>query len=359
MKNDLGYRIFLIATGLAIFVLAIASGIYLGLSMLWGLVSSYMAPSTPAERKDTIQVFVQVLGLGTMLGPVVQFVAALVVLCGLYYTSRTLRLNQEGQFADRFTKATDQLGKKEQLETRLSAIYSLERLALDSDRDYWPVVEVLTAYVRVNARWVPIEGAESRMEREPASQIPADIQAVLTILNRRPDHRRKLEPLPLNLSNTDLRFGDLNIPSAKGVRLESVDFRSCCLVGVGLRDARLCPFNPRSPRPDGDARFEQSWLHKAHLERADLTRAQFDGTMLREAFLNNADLTDADFQAADLRGADLTGAVLARTNFEGADLRDAIGLAQLTQEQIDQTYMDDETRVPPNCKRSRSRKPRT
>lgn len=35
----------------------------------------------------------------------------------------------------------------------LSGIYALERIAQDSKKDHWPIMEILTAYVRENAQW--------------------------------------------------------------------------------------------------------------------------------------------------------------------------------------------------------------
>ena len=58
-----------------------------------------------------------------------------------------LKVTQEGQITERFTRAIDQLGNKK-IEIRLGGIYSLERISKESDQDYWPIMEVLTAYVR-------------------------------------------------------------------------------------------------------------------------------------------------------------------------------------------------------------------
>jgi hypothetical protein len=53
---------------------------------------------------------------------------------------------REGQITDRFTKAIAQLGEQgpEKLAVRLGGIYALERIARDSERDHWPMMEVLT-----------------------------------------------------------------------------------------------------------------------------------------------------------------------------------------------------------------------
>jgi hypothetical protein len=58
------------------------------------------------------------------------------------------------------------------VEVRLGAIYALERIAYDSPRDHWPIIEVLTAYVRQNAP-APAQdelGAEEECE-EPKKKI--------------------------------------------------------------------------------------------------------------------------------------------------------------------------------------------
>jgi hypothetical protein len=80
--------------------------------------------------------------------------AGLAALGGLALTSRTYRLTQQGQLADRYTKAIAQLGD-DKLDVRLGGIYALERIAVDSKRDHPTVVEVLSAFVR--ERSAPIQ----------------------------------------------------------------------------------------------------------------------------------------------------------------------------------------------------------
>ena len=77
-----------------------------------------------------------------------------------------ITLTRQGQVAERFTRAVDQLGS-DKLEQRLGGVYGLERIAKDSpDTDMRLVVtEVLTAYVRQHASGreftigEPIDGA--------------------------------------------------------------------------------------------------------------------------------------------------------------------------------------------------------
>jgi hypothetical protein len=65
-------------------------------------------------------------------------------------TWRTLQVNREGQITERFTQAIDQLGATDDkgnklFEIRLGGIYALERIARESEEDYWPIMEILTA----------------------------------------------------------------------------------------------------------------------------------------------------------------------------------------------------------------------
>src|SRR5207248_11751254 len=75
-------------------------------------------------------------------------------------TQAKLDVDREAQITNRFTQAIGQLGAelkdgKPDLEVRLGGIYALERIARDSSRDHWTIMEVLTAYVRQNAGSVP------------------------------------------------------------------------------------------------------------------------------------------------------------------------------------------------------------
>jgi hypothetical protein len=93
-----------------------------------------------------------------------QIIGGIGFLLGLYFTWRritatdrnleiareSVRVDREGQITERFTRAIDQLGG-DKLEIRLGGIYALERIASDSQRDHWQVMEVLTAYIRENA----------------------------------------------------------------------------------------------------------------------------------------------------------------------------------------------------------------
>jgi hypothetical protein len=120
--------------------------------VLWILVQ----PETAADRTK----FFQTVGA---------IVGGWALLFGLYFTSQTLRINREGQITERFTRAIDQLGKVDEnnnklFKIRLGGIYALERISRESEQDYWPIMEVLTAYVRQHAPSRPEEGQQGEVD---------------------------------------------------------------------------------------------------------------------------------------------------------------------------------------------------
>src|SRR4029453_4229333 len=77
---------------------------------------------------------------------------------GLTIASRRFEVSRELRSNERFASAVEQLASERadgspRTETGLAGIYAMERLAIESEREYWPIMEVLTAYVRENAAW--------------------------------------------------------------------------------------------------------------------------------------------------------------------------------------------------------------
>jgi len=259
-----------------------------------------------------------------------QILGGLAFLGGLYFTSETLRTTQEGQVTDRFTKAITQLGD-DKLELRLGGIYALERIARDSEKDYWPVMEILTAYVRERSPRKDIAGKEDgnpathqpggvAREEEQPPKLPTDVQAVLTILGRR-------TVFPTEDRFLDLRGADLRGADFQNARLDWAVFERSDLRGADLRHAVLTP---------------------ADLRGADLRKAKLQFIVLRGASFEGADLRGADLAIADLRGAYLEGADLQQANLQGAYLQgvDLRNVKNLTKEQVADARTDENTKLP-------------
>ena len=272
-----------------------------------------MNPSTPGQKTDLIQT------LGTIVG-------GSALLFGLYFTARTLQVNQrtlqvsqEGQITERFTRAIDQLGATDdkgnpRVEVRLGGIYALERIARDSHKDYSQIIDILTAYIRKNSAWPP-EAAASNDDIEQPHEIflAADIQAILTVIGRRAHYfvpTREVQFADLrsvfahrdvqyiNLFGTDLRGGDLSDAHLEGAILYEAHLERANLFGTHLEGATLYGAHLESARLRG-AYLKEAWLRYAHLEGADLSGAHLERAALDEAQLEGAHLDEADLSGVD------------------------------------------------------------
>ena len=179
------------------------------------------------------------------------------------------------------------------IEVRLGAVYALERISQDSDRDHMQIMEILCAYIRTNA---PLDPETSMSSKEPR----ADIQAALTVIGRRAPDKIALERTKgfvLDLREADLRGADLQDGDFAQARFWRSNFHFAVLIRTNLKGANL-------------------W--DANLSRAHLIKTRFDAkTNLEDTTFDKAFVFDTDFSK--------TG---------------------VTQEQLSQMYAGGDTRVP-------------
>jgi hypothetical protein len=219
------------------------------------------------------------------------------------------------------SKAAEQLAH-DKLEVRLGGIYTMEPISQESARDYWPVIETLTAFVRKKARWKePEENVSESVARfyetpqSSHSEMPTDIAAVLSVLKRRDasNHQRESGMR----WHIDLRGSDL-----RGAQLIDASFRYSGLAKANLASAELNRADLSVAVLDGP-NLTGADLRGADLTGADLSTAQLARTHLIKAVLCNANLFAVDLEGAFLHGANLEGVHLERANLDGAaGLRD-------------------------------------
>lgn len=255
-----------------------------------------------------------------------------------------LSIARDKQTIELYVKAIEQLGS-DKLEVRLGGIYALERIARESPKDHWPIMEVLTAYVRENAPSPPEELSQARKKRpwsrkreikmfgEPHSILDHDIQAVLTVLGRTAIvYAQKGEKRRLFLYATYLEGAYLERANLQEADLSKANLQGAKLFAANLQGAILLEANLQKAKLMG-ANFQKAYLLNANLQGAELQGANLQGAELRwanlqkaylhEANLQGAELNDANLQEASLSGANLLGVHLARTNLQKAYLREA------------------------------------
>ena len=181
------------------------------------------------------------------------------------------------------------------LEVRIGAILSLERIAQDSmiidrGRDHIRVMEILCAYIRGNAAAASLDNDES----SPPFKIRTDIQIAIDAIKRRDSEQQKLEEQQkyrLDLRGVDFRGANLS----KGV------FRGAIMV---------------------DCRFEYSFMQEtdfsgAHFHRSILNyihciRTKFIGANMNSCRIDQPEPTPGGFiesiNMAETCGLSLVGA---------------------------------------------------
>jgi hypothetical protein len=269
--------------------------------IIWRLLWWRLTPSTFEQRKDFIDLYAKILGGTTLIVSLfftwisIKSTQENIKATGeisaknLEVAQQTLENSRTSQEAERFKESITQLGS-DKAEVRIGAIYSLSQLAKDSPKNHWPIVQILSAYIRKNFPW------DEKNKKLAQEQLPPDSQAVMNVLGTR----------------------KLTYMRGEGGRDDRLDFH-----GTDLRGLHL----------SGGENLEGASFRNAHLERAKLRNIH-----LKEAILFGAHLEGAALFAADLTGADLSGAHL-----EGADLTGAIGL---TSNQLSLAITDKNTILP-------------
>ena len=289
---------------------------------LWHLTEGSSADEADGSaEREHIQAMVFAIGLlGALLtAPIVPY--------RLWLQNRQTVTSEQGHITDRLTRAIEQLGAEKtqrktvfdessvariaedtvpNLEVRLGAIYALERIAQDSERDHIPVMETLCAYIRQNApaseaedhhlgTWpsVWIGDPDNREERSEfyarlderheglhawldALPLPrVDIQAAMSVIGRRSASQIALErqaEFKLDLRETDLRCVDL-----KDLNFDNTNFHRARLENALFTCTSMV----------------KAYLHEARLEGVDAAQANFAHADLSSAYLEDASFIEA------------------------------------------------------------------
>lgn len=249
-----------------------------------------------------------------------------------------LRQAEDSQITERFTKAVNQLSSRA-LTVRLSGIYTLERVASDSERDQPVVIEALCAFVRVKTEELR-SGPEKRSPTHPG----LDTQAALSVIGRRVI-RSQPEVVDLrkahlvgadltyarlakaNLGKANLSFSELkkailteaSLPNAVlvGANLDVAEIERAVLAKADLTDAVL------TGAKMANSRFGRARLIRAQLQGAILSNARFPGTDFTDAKLGGATMSDASAPLGKFIRTDLSGAILHNADLSEANFKDA------------------------------------
>jgi uncharacterized protein YjbI with pentapeptide repeats len=252
------------------------------------------------------------------------------------------QIGRESHYTTLFTKAVEQLGAtrdvttqelvskpdgsaseavlrtEPNLEVRLGAIYALERIATDSERDHWPIMEVLSAYVRnaQNAgRLVPKpDGTKSLIawfDEIRRSGPRVDIQAAFTVMCRRSETRIERE----REENQFLDFSEANLQNIRAARgnLSEANFCGASLDFASFREIGL-----------QNAQFDDSSFYGVRFDSSDLSRVGFEDCKIERSNFYDCTLTAGRFIQATLRNVTFSACDLSGLSFHLAQFSGVI-----------------------------------
>lgn len=272
--------------------------------------------------------------------------------------------DREGYYTGLFTKAVEQLGStrdetsvdgktitRPNLEVRLGAIYGLERIAQDSERDHWPIMEVLSAYVRNvqntgtfvdEPTGKDVFDVEYDWDQKIISRV--DIQSAITIIGQRANSRREHErkrKLRLNFAGANLQkiiFDEGNFDDAifQNCQLDFSSFKNTSIKNSTFEDASL----------------NYTKFHHAAMQAVVLSFVSARGTDFSNADLESADMTFADFTSCIFDETHFkksaSGAYFIESSFFNVDLSEVKGMSD---ENFKKNLGDSSTLLPNYFKR--------
>jgi anion-transporting ArsA/GET3 family ATPase len=232
---------------------------------------------------DVVKTIISALGL------IATLLAGIGLIVNYFNSQAEMQLTQQRLITERFSKAVEQIGSgKDKEEVVIGGIYSLERIAKDSLKDQWTIMEVLTSYIRKNSRirsdieQLEPEERQKALEKLPSVSIP--VQAALTVIGRRKvENEQAGDNLAETTDSNKIKILDLSRTNLRGANLNGANLNGANLIGANLNGADLYRAN-----------LYRAYLNGAYLNGAYLYRANLIGAFLEEANLNRANLNGAE-----------------------------------------------------------------
>lgn len=264
----------------AFFAIALGLALLAGVWFVFDLLPDLAVDAEGLEANDRLQRENDVRTTG------LQALAGIVLAIGGAFTAYSVLSTREGQLDERFARSLELMASSEG-HVVSGAIFSLERIAVQSRFDRTAVVDVLAGFVR----------ARMPLGRQADERVPPEVMDALHVLARVKELRASPQP-------------DLRRTSWKGTSL-LVDLSEVLLTGSFFEGALL-----------HGGQFRKANLILANFKKAFAMEADFTGADLSSADLSGALLHSADFSDANLFGANLSGTDLTYTRFsDGTNLQ--------------------------------------
>ena len=174
----IGAGLVMIAAAFHYYLIDIIRSVRLIVAQLVALLSETQTPApadiaTPSQigkSGDPTAIRDLSYAIAVLLGVLVAASTVPFALIRVWINDRTIKAAEQGLITDRINTAVTGLGVEKtvkqtapdgtttentdaNIEVRLGAVYALERISQDSDRDHMQIMEILCVYIRTNAPW--------------------------------------------------------------------------------------------------------------------------------------------------------------------------------------------------------------
>jgi uncharacterized protein YjbI with pentapeptide repeats len=196
------------------------------------------------------------------------------------------------------------------LEVRIGAIYSLERIAQDSLRDHWQIMEIIATYIRQSTSIYEM-GDQERKKRARE-----DIVAALTVIGRRSEKQRKSE------FQADRGLIDLDECYLAGFYAKNLNFERTSFCGSFLSNGHLENTGFKNCNLD-ECSFKETNIVECHFDRSSAVGANFAGTGFYSGSFKRINFIGAKFKNSYISQtlvdgplANFSGSNFVRANFD-------------------------------------------
>ena len=297
------YVRFILCSVLVLLILSVCFYLFeitLGVRVLVDLLGEELAAPSSDGKPEKLRNLSYAIGalIAVLAGSATIFFSSLRV----WINERNTTATEQGLVTERINSAVEGLGAEKDigqgsqpnLEVRIGAILSLERIAQQNLDFHIQIVEILCAYVRQMA-------GVSRQDLLAEPRI--DIQLVLTVLGRRRNEQREIERFSKSIAQP-LGFRlDLSKSHLEGADLRGGDFSYTDFSGSKLIRARCSGSNFSGTVFDGsefsgsrfnDCILDGALLIKPELKGTEFTQTTAKGTLFLEPVIDHS--TQLGFQ---------------------------------------------------------------
>lgn len=203
------------------------------------------------------------------------------------------------------------------IEVRHGAMFALDRVAQDSERDLGPILDTLAAYARNNTSGEFSHNSKQNQELtiEELEQIPhprLDIMAAMKVISSH-----------LGSSIDFELFGEREKLDCQNVTLRNATLHNLCLSSVNFTGARMEGMDLLSTDLSRSV-FTRADLSHSQIHRTIAINAHFDNCEIRNSNIFDSKFSDSSFSKSNIVKTQFQALIMRRVEFHNAQFTNSV-----------------------------------